>query len=95
MKSYFKLSRFLAAFFGRRTVKIEREISEKTFEILSAREYIPTSEKLPVILAMLLDIADHPSFINREIPAGMLFLIKLRASLLFIFIFLTSFIKSL
>lgn len=64
------MSFFFAAFLGSNTVKIEREMSEKIWAILLAREKIPTFAKFCRILIMLFVSAGQPSLISCEIPAG-------------------------
>ena|SRR3989344_5907288 len=68
LNSYESLFRFLNAFLGSSTVKIDKEISENTLATLSAMEKIPTSVNVLVIFAILFESADHPLVIRRDIP---------------------------
>ena len=55
---------------GSRTVKIERDARANMWEILDAREKIPTSVKPPEIFAAALLIVGQLSAIICETPAG-------------------------
>ncbi len=84
LNSYESLLRFLNAFLGSNTVKIERETSENTLATLSAMEKIPTSANVLVIFAILLERADHPLVIRSDIPGEIEYLSKEKALFSFI-----------
>ena len=70
VKSYWRFCFFLLAFLGRRTVKMERDAKANIWDILDAREKIPTSANPPDIFAAALLNVGQLSAISWETPAG-------------------------